>query len=538
MADYFKGLVDQFGRPIAKASLTSEQAGPTIRGVRQPYGGHPAAGLTPGRLANVLRASIEGSPERYLELAEDMEERDLHYAGVLSIRKRQVSGLEITVEAASEDAEDEKAAELIRDLIGRDEFQDELIDILDAIGKGYSASEIIWDTSEGQWMPQAIKWRDPRHFEFDDIAFDRLLLRGDAGNEELKPFGWIVHRAKAKSGLTIRGGLARSVAWSFLFKTFTIKDWAIFAEAYGQPLRVGKFDPGASETDKDTLLEAVSNIGTDFAAIIPTAMQIEFIKADITGSHELYEKRADWLDRQVSKLVLGATGTVDAPTGGGYASSKVHDGVRDDIEKADARQLSATLNRDLVRPTIDLNMGPRRKYPKVIIGRPDEVDLKALVDNVVKLVPLGLPVSVATMQDKIGLPAPGEEEVLLVAARQAPAPVQSDPTPRNQQPAEPFDPAKPGASADQQPFAMQPTDDAIETAVTELLAGDDWQPLVEPIVKGLAEEIAAATSIEEVKAILIRRAATISVGEFTDILAKLAFGARLAGELEEPLDGN
>lgn len=532
MVEFFKGLVDQSGRPIVKASLVHEQAGASVRGVRQPYSGsHPAAGLTPGRLANILRTSIDGNPERYLELAEDMEERDLHYAGVLSIRKLQVAGLDITVEAASTDPDDEKAAELAREVIGRDAFQDELVDVLDAVGKGYSASEIIWDTSEGQWMPSQIRREDPRHFEFDRERLDRLQLRGDDGLEELKPFGWIVHRHKAKSGLTIRGGLARAVAWSYLFKSFTVKDWAIFAEAYGQPLRVGKYDPGASEGDKDALLDAIINIGTDFGAIIPTGMQIEFIQANIQGSHELFEKRADWIDRQVSKVVLGATGAVDAPTGGGYASSKVHDGVRDDIEKADARQLAATLNRDLVRPTVDLNMGPRRRYPRIIIGRPNEIDIEKLVDNVVKLVPLGMQVGIATMQDKIGLPAPTRGEALLVAPRQAAA----LPAPANDRVIQhPSVPLLLPAPNDREAFAIE-RDDAIAMAVDELIAGDGWEPLVTPIVKGLAEEIAEATSVEEVKAILQRRAGTMGVGELTEVLARLAFGARLAGETEESL---
>ncbi|TIW27747.1 MAG: DUF935 domain-containing protein, partial [Mesorhizobium sp.] len=391
MADVFKGLVDQYGRPIEKAALKVEQAAPTSTGVRRHDALHPAAGLTPGRLARILRESIDGDPEAYLALAEDMEERDLHYAGVLGVRKRQVSRLEITVEAGGEDAESVAAAQLVRDVIERDGFADELIDVLDAVGKGFSCSEIIWDTSEGQWMPKRLAWRDPRWFKFDRIDGETPLLRDVGGPVPLNPYQWVFHKAKAKSGLPIRGGLARAAAWTFLFKSFTVKDWAIFCEAYGQPLRLGKYDAGASERDKEVLLEAVSNIGVDYAAIVPTSMAVEFIKADIAGSHELYEKRADWLDRQVSKVVLGQTATTDA-IAGGHAVGKTHDGVREDIEEADARQLAGSLNRDLVRPVVDLNRGPQKKYPRICIGRPDEQDVDALVKNVVQLVPFGLPV--------------------------------------------------------------------------------------------------------------------------------------------------
>lgn len=518
MADVFKGLVDQYGRPIEKAALKVEQAAPTARGIRRHDAMHPAAGLTPGRLAAILKSSIDGDPEQYLALAEDIEERDLHYAGVLGVRKRQVSGLEITVEAAGDDAESEAAAQLVRDVIGREGFADELIDVLDAIGKGFSCTEIIWDTSEGQWMPKRLKRRDPRWFTFDLVDGETPLLRDDNGQMvPLNPYQWVHHQAKAKSGLPIRGGIARAAAWTFLFKSFTVKDWAIFCEAYGQPLRLGKYDAGASERDKEVLLEAVSNIGVDYAAIVPASMAVDFVAADIAGSHTLYRERADWLDQQVSKVVLGQTGTTDA-IAGGHAVGKTHDGVRDDIEIADARQLAGSLNRDLTRPVVDLNRGPQKKYPRICIGRPDEEDVDALVKNVVQLVPLGLPVGRKTMLQKIGLPEPQMGEELLVAPKQ-PAPI--DP---NAQP-EQLDEAINSAQA--------PKRDAIERATGTLLG--DWEPLVKPIVAGLEAEIAAASSADEVKAILAKRFEGLNVEALTEQLARSAFAARLAGETGENL---
>lgn len=521
MADVFRGLVDQYGRPIEKAALKVEQAAPTARGVRRHDAMHPAAGLTPGRLATILKSSIDGDPEQYLALAEDMEERDLHYAGVLGVRKRQVSRLQITVEAGTEDAEGEACAQLVRDVVEREGFADELIDVLDAIGKGFSCNEIVWDTSENQWMPKRLAWRDPRWFTFDLVDGATPLLRDDNGQPvPLNPYQWVFHPAKAKSGLPIRGGLARAVAWTFLFKSFTAKDWAIFCEAYGQPLRLGKYDAGASERDKEVLLEAVSNIGVDYAAIVPASMAVDFVKADIAGSHELYEKRADWLDRQVSKVVLGQTATTDA-IAGGHAVGKTHDGVREDIEGADARQLAGSLNRDLVRPVVDLNRGPQKKYPRICIGRPDEEDVDALVKNVVQLVPFGLPVGKKTMLEKIGLPEPQKDEELLVAPRQ-PAPVDPNAPP-------PVDQQQAVNSASE----VQTRRDAVEQATDDLLG--DWEPLVKPIVAGLQAEIAAASSVDQVKTILAKRFEGLNVDALTEQLARSAFAARLAGEASETL---
>lgn len=516
---------DAYGRKVDTRALKQEQAAPTIRGVRRHDAIHPAAGLTPQKLARYLRDSIDGDPENYLALAEDIEERDPHYAGVVGIRKRQVAGLEITVDAAGDDAMSVRAADIVREVVSREGFEDELIDILDAIGKGFSFSEIVWDTSERQWRPRAIKWRDPRWFTFDRIDGETPMLRGDGGQlEPLNPYGWITHFAKAKSGLPIRGGIARAAAWSYLFKAYTTKDWAIFCEAYGQPLRLGKWGEGASEEDKAKLLDAVASIGTDYSAIVPASMSVEFIKADISGSHELYEKRADWLDRQISKLVLGQTATTDA-IAGGHAVGKTHDQVREDIEKADARQLAASLNRDLVRPVVDFELGPQKAYPRIRIGRPDEVDIDKLVRNVVQLVPLGLRVGMSTMRDRLGLPDPADDEEILAPATSAPAGQDSETSGAEDVDAPP--PPKPALSA------TPASGDAVDHAIDDALS--DWQPLVAPMIAGLQEKLAAVTSQAEAEAVLRAHLTTMSTADLQEALARAMFAARLAGEAGDDL---
>ncbi|MEQ1689108.1 MAG: DUF935 family protein, partial [Sphingopyxis sp.] len=369
------GLLDHRGHPIEKALLTRVVAGPTLTGVRSPMSGYPADGLTPIRLASILREADQGEPLRYFELAELIEERDLHYAGVLATRKRSVAQIEMSVEAASDDAADVAKADLIRDWLKRDELADEVFDIMDAVGKGISFTEILWEVSEGQWRPARLEWRDPRWFTFEPRDMTTPLLRGGVeGNDPpqmLPAFRFITAQIKAKSGLPVRGGIARLAAWAWMFKAFTQRDWAIFTQTYGQPVRVGKYHAGASEEDKATLFRAVANIAGDCAAIIPQSMEIDFVESkNVTAGAELYRNRADWLDQQVSKAVLGQTTTTDAISGG-HAVSKEHRQVQEDIERADARALSAAINRDLIRPWMDLEFGPGGPYPRLVIARPD-----------------------------------------------------------------------------------------------------------------------------------------------------------------------
>lgn len=512
-------LLDQHGNPVDLSKLREEKAGPTISGVRPIIGGHPAQGLTPGRLARLLLTSENGDPTPLMELAEEMEEKDWHYMSVLGTRKRAVAQLEITVEAGGDSAREEEIADFIRDWLTRDEIEDELIDILDAIGKGYSVTEILWEMSERQWLPSRLEWRRPEWFEFDRQTGQRVLLRGQGGPQPLEPFCFITHFAKAKSGLPVRGGLARSVAWAYLFKNYDLKDWVTFLEVYGMPIRVGKYENGASEEDKEILLRAVSSIGTDAAAIMPKTMMIEFIENKSGGGSgsEQYERFADWLDRQVSKAVLGQTLTTEVK-GGSMAAAKVHDEVRKDIMRSDARQAAATINRDLIRPIVDLNYGPRQTYPRLRMEIPDSVDLKAFSEGLTPFIDRGLKISQGWVREKFGAPLPADDDELLTPTAPAAAP---SPAPAGPQP--------PDIATIRSSQEATEADAAIDELTEAAL--EDWEPLIQPLLAPLLEEIEAAEDLDQVKAALVRRMGDMDDTALREMLARAGFTARIAASV-------
>jgi len=407
------GIRDWLGRVIRAMDLTEDVAGAKVGGVRQAFSGHPADGLTPQRLANILRAAAQGEPEAYFELAEDIEERDLHYAAVMATRKRSVAQLPITVISASDSAEHSKHAELVQSWVDDEILRASMFDMLDAIGKGISVMEIDWQYRLGTLSPRQLIWRTPRWFTFDQDDGETVLLREGVGGVALAPHKFIVHRHKTKSGLTIRSGIARVACWAWMFKAFTVKDWAIFCQNFGQPIRIGKYGRGATEAEKDVLWRAVSGIAGDCAAIIPREMMIELTEVGSKGtSTDMYERRADWHDRQISKLVLGQTTTTDAVSGG-HAVAQEHRLVQEDIERSDALSISATLNAQLIPNMVAFNFGPQDHYPKIRIGRPDEVPLKEFSEAFDKLARHGLTAEESYLRDRLGIPAPKSGAVLV-----------------------------------------------------------------------------------------------------------------------------
>lgn len=522
-------LLGPDGKPIKSSLLRQEKAGPTMTGVRSVWHEAVAPGLTPIGLAHAMRQADRGYARDFLTLAEEMEERDAHYRSVLSTRKLALAALPINVTPASEDDRDVEIAAAVRRLVDKPAFSLMLLDLQDALGKGFSVIEVLWDKGK-VWSPERYKWRDPRFFEFDRLSGDELRLARDGSVEgdPLDPYCYITHVPKLKSGLPIRGGLARLLAWTFMLKSFTLRDWAAFLEVFGMPLRVGKYHSNSSHDERKVLLQAVRDLSTDAAAIIPEGMMIEFIEAKGGQGNAVFGAMAEYLDNQTSKGVLGQTMTTD--DGSSLAQAEVHEDVRNDILRADAMQTSATLNRDLVEPFVAFNYGPQETYPLVELLVTEAEDVTALVDNVVKLVPMGLEVAMVEVREKIGLSEPKKGETLLVAPQgmAPPASTGDDDLHEDQARAQPVCPS----CGTRHALAREGDhDDALDALVAA--AGEEWEEAMEPMVAPLREAFATARSYDELLAMLDTITADMDAAPLAARLAAATMKARGLGDIGE-----
>jgi len=408
-------LYDHRGNKTQSAQLGKELAAPTLSGIRSIWDETVTGGLTPYRLAALLQGAAEGDANDYLALAEEMEERDLHYRCEMSKRRLAVASLPVVIESASDDEKDVMLADAVRAMVKKAGFRGLLKDLLDAIGKGYSVSEIMWDRSV-KWTPRSYEWRDQRFFLFDRESRRKIRLIDEENVSEgidLEAYKFIVHLPHLKTGIPIRGGIARVAAWAYLCKNYTMKDWLAFAEVFGMPLRLGKYQNGAQPEDINVLKMAVANLGSDAAAVIPDSMLIEFIEGSkSTGGDTLFMRLADWLDAQVSRGILGQTATT-VGTPGKLGNEDAQAEVREDIRDDDATQLSETINRDLVIPFIDLNFGPQENYPEFILRPVENDDLVVLTTALEKLVPLGLRVEQSEVRDKFNFSDPADDADVL-----------------------------------------------------------------------------------------------------------------------------
>jgi phage gp29-like protein len=326
----------------------------------------------------------------------DEIERDAHAYAVLQKRKLAVVARPWQVDAASDDAIDQEAAELVRRQLqglgkARDTeqqlitgFDQATANFLDATLKGFAVGEVMWEARGAEIVAARIIPRDQRRFVFDEELRLRLLTRESITQGEALPERkFVVHSFGAKDGSPYGLGLGHRLFWPVYFKRQDIGFWLVFADKFGSPTAVGKYPGGAGKTERDKLLEALKAIANESQIVIPDGMLVELLEAKRAGSIDTYEKLARYMDEQISVCVLGETITTSPKaTGLGSGVAERQNEVRLEIAKADADMLSDTLNATLVRWIVEYNL-PDARPPIVYrsFDEPEDLERRSKVDQ-------------------------------------------------------------------------------------------------------------------------------------------------------------
>lgn len=414
-------ILDQYGNPIPSKPPSNDTPSP-IKGVYHRFYNYPSRGLTPERLGNLLREADEGFLQDQAELFQEIEERDGKLFQLMQDRKMAVVGVNWAVEPANSSAQAVKIADAFREVWAQLSRVDLMLDLLDAVGQGVSLVGMAWQRDGGVWWPARM----------EQIEAKFLIYRYELGRFVVRtleqPGGWlpeygqvIEHRYKARSGSPTRAGLMRTNVWWYLFKHYAVKDWVVYGELYGQPYRLGKYDPSTGKDERDALEAAVVGLGSDAAGVISKDTEIEIIEVAQRGGPEVYAQLVELASREMTLAVLGQTLTSGEGAHGTQALGKVHQRTRFDLLQADIQALENTLRRDLVLPFVAFNFGADKLAlaPRINGVVEEGEDLLQSAQTLQIVQQMGLPMPLRWMQEKFGVPAAQDGEPVLTA----PAPV-------------------------------------------------------------------------------------------------------------------
>lgn len=424
-------IVDVHGRPLKRETLKTEQT-VKVRESLRVFPDHPSRGINIRKLPRILQAAEQGDIQAQAMLFADMEERDGHLFAEMEKRKSALLTLDWSIEPPpGATAEEKNLTAAVSDwLQGIPNMEDVLLNGMTAVGYGFSCQEIAWHLTDKVWLPESISLK-PHHWfttlpeHGDEIRLDDGTYQDGKKGAELWPFGWLVHRANARSGFIGSSGLFRVLAWPYLFKNFALRDLAEFLEIYGLPARIAYYAQGTSDADRDRILEALVTLGHEAVAAIPQGNEIKFESAAAGGS-DPFMAMIDWAERTVSKAILGSTLTSQADgKSSTNALGNVHNEVRHDILTADARQMEGMFT-NLISQLAALNGHGHvliRRLPRLRFDTQQEIEIKDWAEGVDTLVnKLGMKnIPLSWVQKKTGIPSPKDGEPVLTGVSQ-PAP--------------------------------------------------------------------------------------------------------------------
>lgn len=339
-------------------------------------------------------------------------ETDADIISAIQTRKQAILTLDWQIKSNRSDTPQAlEIADKIADIFyNLEDFEDLLQNMMQAVFSGIQITEIEWHLDGGLYLPKEFHNRDLSFFALDKK--NEIKYKNKDQLEDLKPYSFILHETKNTNKKY--SGLFEPLAYLYVFKYYSLYDFAEFLELYGLPLRVGKFPAYASENDKAAFLNSLLQMGHNAAAIIPEGMSVEFVSPQ-NSSGDPYMNMIKYIESSISKLVLGQTLTSGTDGQGSYALGKVHNQVRRDLLVADAKQIAKTLTQQLIYKLIDLNF-PNVKptdLPYFEFDLKESVDLLMYSQALPPLVNIGVKFPENYINEILSIPPKADDDVFV-----------------------------------------------------------------------------------------------------------------------------
>lgn len=140
-------------------------------------------------------------------------------------------------------------------------------------------------------------------------------------------------------------GLLLKIAPYVIWKKNAMSAWSEYGEVFGSPLRTMKTDVH----DEVTRLNAenmMRNMAINSWAVLGLEDEFNLLESKRTDAFEVFDRMVERCNSEITKIVLGQTGTTDEKAYAG--SSSVHEGIAEMIGKQDMRMIEFIVNNQLI----------------------------------------------------------------------------------------------------------------------------------------------------------------------------------------------
>lgn len=140
-------------------------------------------------------------------------------------------------------------------------------------------------------------------------------------------------------------GLYLKAATQTIPKKNALAFWDTFAEIFGMPMRIAKTST-RDDKERARMEKMMSDMGTEGWGIFQEGTEIEVVESTKGDAFNVYDKRIDRANSELSKLVIGQTMTIE--DGSSLSQSETHLEVFNNLIDADCDMLRDIINSQLI----------------------------------------------------------------------------------------------------------------------------------------------------------------------------------------------
>lgn len=384
------------------------------------------------RIQSAMRSADDGLMVDLTDLEREMCMLDPHLSSVCGKRFNSIGCLDWSLTAAAGEHVDKELATRIADKVRRDleripQLSARLVDMAWGAFDARAALEIHWGVFPGPdgWRPLDLRWIHPRRISYGAERELRLIdtwaRRGNFSSEDGFAFNdfpgkFLQYQPRLFNEYPEREGLGpRTLYWAF----FKRVDWRMrmaLTEMFGIPWRIVEADKESNVNYEELQAAAdeAESLGETTTCVMPPGAKLNIATP---GEHDgqLFKMTSDDVNMELSKLVLGATGTTDAVAN--RAESIVHKTEQEISLVFDAGGISGTMQQ-LVEFDVALNFGDAvlDHCPNFWLrAEPARDQLKEL-ERIERVLALSVPVALEEVRDVAGVREPAKDEAYVVAS--------------------------------------------------------------------------------------------------------------------------
>jgi phage gp29-like protein len=344
-------------------------------------------------------------------------EQDPHVRSILNSSKVNVAGMNWMVKPYLKQGEKKPFAthQAQADFIQRmfeqmQSFPQHLFDLMDALGKGFAFSEIMWNNKDGYWVIDYLINRTQRRIQFDaqSRAPKIRTIANPFYGESIPEGKYIVHRCSDTWGNPFGDALDQSLYWNWLLKRTARKFWIRNLETGSAAIPIVQHEDNADQKIKDEAMNIAEQLHSGSFAHMPMSMKIVYPEFPAASANaESYERFDRVMNDEMTKCVKGQTLTTEGSSSSGHGSNaagKIHKITEDQFDMFRAKGLACSINKYLVKYVIDYNFANVDGYPRFTFDVEEEENLvqaSTVLVNLAKALP-GFDIDIKDVNKKFG----------------------------------------------------------------------------------------------------------------------------------------